>query len=107
MKLVLYLISMQLRDVVSWNAMISGCAQNGSGKEALELFKQMEKEIQPNSVTFTITLSACADLVALSFGREMHAQIDKSGIEWTIELRNSLLNMYAKCGSIDESSFCV
>jgi len=38
----------------------SGYAQNGSGKEALDLFKQMEKEIQPNSATFCALLNACS-----------------------------------------------
>ena len=35
--------SMEERDVISWNAMIGGYAQNGNGKEAFELFKQMEQ----------------------------------------------------------------
>lgn len=40
--------SMEMRDVISWNAMIGGYAQNGNGNEALELFKQMEQDgIQP------------------------------------------------------------
>jgi len=43
----------------------------------------------------------------VSFGREIHVQIDNSGIEWTIELRTSLLNMYAKCESIDDVLFCI
>jgi len=94
MMLVSIFDSMKSKDIVSWNAMISGYVQNGSGNDALELFKKMQQEgVQPDHFTFAIALSACADLVALSIGREIHAQIDKSGIEWTIEMRNSLLNM--------------
>src|SRR6202041_1543521 len=52
--------NMESRNVVSWNAMIAGYAQTGNGKDALELFKQMEKEIQPNSVTLCALLNACS-----------------------------------------------
>ena len=96
--------NMESRDIITWNAMISGYRQNGDGKESIELFKQMQQEgIQPNHFTFTIALSSCADLADLSLGREIHSQIDESGIEWTIEMRNSLLNMYSKCGSMNEA----
>ena len=81
--------NMESRNIITWNAMISGYGQNGNGKESIELFKQMQQEgIQPDHFTFTIALSACADLAALSLGREIHSQIDESGIEWTIEMRN-------------------
>ena len=96
--------NMESRDIITWNAMISGYRQNGDVKESIELFKKMQQEgIQPNHFTFTIALSSCADLADLSLGREIHSQIDKSGIEWTIEMRNSLLNMYLKCGSMNEA----
>ena len=73
-------------------------------KEALELFKQMQQSgVQPDHFTYTVALSACSDLVALSLGKEIHSQINQSGIEWKIEMKNSLLNMYAKCGSIDDA----
>ena len=96
--------SIHSRDVISWNAMITGYGKNGNGKEALELFKQMQQSgVQPNRVTYAIVLSACADLVALSLGKEVHSQINQSGIEWTTEMKNSLLNMYAKCGSMNDA----
>ena len=96
--------TMQSKDIISWNAMIAGYRQNGKGIEALKLFEQMQQEgIQPNHLTYTIALSICADLAALSLGREIHTQIDNSGIQWNIEMKNSLLNMYSKCGSMNEA----
>src|SRR5438309_1930077 len=96
--------SMQSKDVISWNAMIGGYAQNGDGRKALELFKQMQEQgIKPNNITFTTILSTCAELASLSIGKEIQTQIDRSGIEWNIEMKNSLLNMYAKCGSMDDA----
>ncbi|KAH9293984.1 hypothetical protein KI387_040811, partial [Taxus chinensis] len=33
---------MPQRDVVSWTAIIAGCAQNGHAEKALEIYKQMQ-----------------------------------------------------------------
>ncbi|KAJ7542135.1 hypothetical protein O6H91_10G091300 [Diphasiastrum complanatum] len=50
--------------------MIVGYAQNGLGKEALALFEQMKHEgMQPNKVTFTCVLSACAHSRLVDEGR--------------------------------------
>ncbi|KAL2502818.1 Pentatricopeptide repeat-containing protein [Forsythia ovata] len=51
---------LQKRNVVSWNAIICGYAQNGKGKEALEMYTKMKLSgVQPNSVTLLGLLLAC------------------------------------------------
>ncbi|MCL7049862.1 hypothetical protein MKW94_018098 [Papaver nudicaule] len=51
---------LQQKNVVSWNAVICGYAQNGRGKEALELFEKMKTSgFRPNSVTLLCVLLAC------------------------------------------------
>ncbi|XP_042512317.1 pentatricopeptide repeat-containing protein At5g42450, mitochondrial [Macadamia integrifolia] len=48
------------RNVVSWNAVICGFAQNGRGKEALESYQRMKMSgVRPNSVTLLCVLWAC------------------------------------------------
>lgn len=48
------------RNIVSYNSMISGFAQNGLGEEALNLFRKMKDEgLVPNQITFLSVLSAC------------------------------------------------
>ncbi|CAA2984885.1 pentatricopeptide repeat-containing At5g42450, mitochondrial [Olea europaea subsp. europaea] len=48
------------RNVVSWNAIICGYAQNGKGNEALEMYKKMKLSgVQPNDVTLLGLLLAC------------------------------------------------
>jgi len=48
------------RNVVSWSAMIIGYAMHGCGKEALQLFEQMQHSgTLPNHITFLGVLSAC------------------------------------------------
>eukprot|EP00249_Psilotum_nudum_P034893 c54549_g1_i1 orf=1-204(-) len=51
---------MPWRDVFSWNTMAAVYTQNGCGKEAVQLFQQMQLEgVIPNEVTFVSILSAC------------------------------------------------
>lgn len=48
-------------DVISWNPLIAGYALNGRGKDAVDLFKDMEtKGATPDQVTFVGVLSACS-----------------------------------------------
>ncbi|CAI9289880.1 unnamed protein product [Lactuca saligna] len=48
------------KDLVSWNSMISGYAQHGYGKKALEIFEEMRKEnIKMDDITFIGVISAC------------------------------------------------
>jgi pentatricopeptide repeat protein len=92
------------RDVVIWTAMILGHVKCGQGQKALELFREMQQEgVQPNSVTFVVVLNACASMVALQEGRHAHEQIIQSGLELDVFVGNSSVDMYAKCGSIEDA----
>ncbi|KAJ7517631.1 hypothetical protein O6H91_21G032400 [Diphasiastrum complanatum] len=92
------------RDVVSWNAMIAGYAQQGLGKEALALYEQMKQEaVQPDNVTYVVLLNACANFAALEQGKELHSDIIRSGFEPDVIVGNTLVDMYAKCGCIEDA----
>eukprot|EP01018_Ginkgo_biloba_P026783 Gb_12573 [translate_table: standard] len=93
---------MSNRNVVSWNAMIAGYAQNGHANEALTLFYQMQlQEEIPDSVTIVSVLHACTRSGDLQQGRSVHNYIIQRGFESDIYVGNSLLAMYAKCGRVD------
>jgi len=95
---------MSTRNVVSWTAMILGLVKCGKGQKALELSQQMEQErVQPNQITFVGLLNACASVSALEEGRRVHKQIIERGCESNIFVGNSLVDMYAKCGSIEDA----
>ncbi|KAL7218514.1 hypothetical protein ACSBR2_011721 [Camellia fascicularis] len=52
--------SIRVPNIVSFNSMITGFAQNGFGKETVELLKKMQDVGQePNEITFLGVLSAC------------------------------------------------
>jgi pentatricopeptide repeat protein len=86
--------------------MILGCVKcgQGQGQKAVELFQQMQQEgVQPNSVTFVGVLNACASVLALEDGRCAHKQIIESGWDSDIFVGSSLVDMYAKCGSMEDA----
>ncbi len=92
------------RDVVSWNVMIFGHVKYGQGQKALELFRQMQEEgVQPAPLTLVGVLNACASVVALEEGRRAHDWVIKSGWDSNVFVGNSLIDMYAKCGSLEDA----
>ncbi len=58
--------------------------------------------MRPNSFTFVGMLIACANTVALEVGMCVHQQIVQSGLEFDVFMGNSLVDMYAKCGSMED-----
>ncbi|KAL8108991.1 pentatricopeptide repeat-containing protein At2g13600 [Apium graveolens] len=97
------------KNVVSWNALIAGYTQNGDNVEALELFFQLKREsVYPTHYTFGNLLNACANLADLKVGRQAHTHVLKhgfrfqSGSECNIFVGNSLIDMYMKCGSVED-----
>ncbi|CAM6092735.1 unnamed protein product [Calypogeia fissa] len=91
-------------NVVAWNAMIQGFVKCGQGQKALELFDEMtSKRVEPNSVTFVGLVNACASLQELEHGRSLHKHIIERGLETDLIVGSSLVDMYAKCGSIKDA----
>ncbi|XP_060171744.1 pentatricopeptide repeat-containing protein At4g30700 [Lycium barbarum] len=92
------------KTLASWNAMISGYAQNGLTEMAISLFREMQKlDIHPNPITVTSILSACAQLGTLSMGKWVHDLIKNEKFESNIYVLTALVDMYAKCGNIEEA----
>lgn len=95
---------MPKRNTLTWGAMISGYAQQGYGFPALELFEAMQEEgIKPNKVTFLCILKACGNIGAILHGRWIHAQIINQSLEADSVVGNAIMDMYARCGSLEES----
>lgn len=90
------------RDLISWNAMIVGNAENGHPNEALRLFRQMQLEgLMPDSNTIASVLPACVSLGTIQQGKEIHEYIIKSGLESDAFVMSALIDMYCECGSVD------
>ncbi|KAI5065693.1 hypothetical protein GOP47_0020388 [Adiantum capillus-veneris] len=92
-------------DVVSFGGLIAGYAQHGHGEEAMLCFNRMHSErISPNGLIFVSILKACGYMEAFHEGFQIHSQIVKEGVhEKDVIVNRSLLDMYGKCGFLEEA----
>lgn len=93
------------RDLIAWNSMIGGYAQNSYSKEAIELFYQLQSEnFLPNETTFTSVLKALAEAADSVLGRSFHAKIIKGGHHLSdVFVGTALIDMYSKCLEIEDA----
>ncbi|KAL4187080.1 hypothetical protein AMTRI_Chr09g37330 [Amborella trichopoda] len=95
---------MTQKNSVSYNAMITGYTHNREFLNALKLFSEMQiSGFKPTETTVTSVLSACAHLGALNQGKWVHEYIKTRNLTVNVFVGTSLIDMYAKCGSIDEA----
>ena len=92
------------KSVFNWNVMIGGYVQHNRGKDAMQLFHQMRQgNVQADKITYLNILKACASPLSLKWGREVHVLIRRDGLDSDIRVGTALIQMYAKCGSIEEA----
>ncbi|KAF6175797.1 hypothetical protein GIB67_038948 [Kingdonia uniflora] len=100
---------MPVKNVVSWNAMIAGYVHNHVFDQALNVFHQMLMSnsdggsCRPDEATLTTALSACAHLGSLEQGKWIESYIKKYNIGLSVSLGNTLIDMFAKCGDIENA----
>ncbi|KAK8916039.1 putative pentatricopeptide repeat-containing protein [Platanthera zijinensis] len=93
------------KNAVSWTSTINAFLCSGRPDSALSYFSQMlESGIAADSFSLVGALSACAHLSSLNLGRNVHSYITKTGIEVVDFAGTALVDMYCKCGSIDDAS---
>lgn len=98
--------SMPLRNLVSWNAMISCCVQNGYVNESLELFRELILSIGHfDSATIGSLFQGCAQIADLEGGKILHGCILRRGLEKNPILSTAIVDLYTKCGAIKEAAF--
>lgn len=92
------------KDDSSWSSIIGTCKQNGMELEALELCKEMLADgIDFTSYSLPLCISACSQLSAICEGKQLHVFAIKSGYNRDVYVGSSTIDMYAKCGNIEES----
>ncbi|CAJ1974737.1 unnamed protein product [Sphenostylis stenocarpa] len=96
------------KDVVSWNAMISGLAENGLVEDAFLLFRSMVKgPTQPNYATIANILPVCSlfdKSVAYRCGRQIHSYVQHwPELSANVSVCNALISFYLKVGQMREA----
>ncbi|KAL1824479.1 hypothetical protein ACET3Z_011257 [Daucus carota] len=95
---------MPVKNLVSWTIIISGYAEKGCVKEAIELYDRMEEALlRPDDGTIISVLAACAESGLLGLGERVHETIERSRYKCSVHVCNALVDMYAKCGSLNRA----
>nr|XP_029143884.1 pentatricopeptide repeat-containing protein At5g50390, chloroplastic-like isoform X1 [Arachis hypogaea]XP_029143885.1 pentatricopeptide repeat-containing protein At5g50390, chloroplastic-like isoform X1 [Arachis hypogaea] len=95
------------RDEVSWTMMIGGLVDSGNNNEAFRLFLCMWEEFNDGSPhTFVTMIKAAAGLGLIQVGRQIHSCALKMEVGDDTFVSCALIDMYNKCGSIDDA-YCV
>ncbi|XP_024520045.1 pentatricopeptide repeat-containing protein At3g09040, mitochondrial isoform X1 [Selaginella moellendorffii] len=93
-----------LQDVVSWTSMIMTYVQHDRCVEALELFHRMRPSgVLPNRITYATAISACAHVESMADGKLIHSQVLEDGFESDVVVSCAIVNMYGKCGSLEDA----
>ncbi|KAK6155841.1 hypothetical protein DH2020_010089 [Rehmannia glutinosa] len=93
---------MPIRDVVSWNSIISAHSKDFL---ALEYFNRMvDSDLSPDSITFVSLLSACAHLGTIRDGERIFSMLmERYQISPSMEHYACMVNLYGRAGLIDEA----
>ncbi|KAJ4974916.1 hypothetical protein NE237_008090 [Protea cynaroides] len=95
---------MKQRDLFTWTVIITACAQTDQGEKAIKFFRQMQREgVFPNEFTLASCLRGCSSIAVLENGRQLHSQIIKAGHSDDMFVLSALVDMYGKCGCIEDA----
>ncbi|XP_026418049.1 pentatricopeptide repeat-containing protein At3g03580 [Papaver somniferum] len=95
---------MKIRDAVTWNTLISGSVHSGNCELGLKVISQMRTEgLIPDCATMLSILPACSFLAIKKQGKEIHGSILKFGLDSEVHIGNALIEMYSKCGSLQNA----
>lgn len=97
---------MLVRNLITWNSMICGFAQNGRGREAISIFDEMIEEngINPDYISFIGVLFACSHTGLVDQGRKyFKLMTEEYRIKAGIEHYNCMVDLLGRAGSLEEA----
>ncbi|KAF9621365.1 hypothetical protein IFM89_020024 [Coptis chinensis] len=97
--------NMSKRNLVSWNSIIVGCAQNGHGTLSLELFDQMiNAEVPPDEITYVGLLTACSHSRMLDKGKYFFEKLNRDpSVEVKLEHYACMVDILGRSGRLEEA----
>ncbi|KAK7252855.1 hypothetical protein RIF29_37098 [Crotalaria pallida] len=89
---------MENPDLVSWNSMIAGYYE-----KAMNLFVQLQELCfpEPDEYTYAGIISATGAFPSSCYGKPLHAQVIKAGLERSVFVGSTLVSMYFKNSEIE------
>uniref|UniRef100_A0A1D1ZJZ1 Pentatricopeptide repeat-containing protein At5g46460, mitochondrial n=1 Tax=Anthurium amnicola TaxID=1678845 RepID=A0A1D1ZJZ1_9ARAE len=97
--------SLSTRNLVSWNSVIVGCAQNGWGQCALKLYEDMSANlVRPDEITYVGLLTACSHSGMLEKGKHFfHLLNQEPYIKVNLEHYVCMVDILGRSGNFDEA----
>lgn len=100
--------SMNERDIISWNVMISGYGMHGNAKSAMEIFLEMESSnVKPNELTFLALLSACAHGGLVEEGECLFNRMQDYSIKPNLKHYACMVDLLGRSGNLQEAEMLV
>jgi len=88
-------------DVVAWSCGIEASIAAYGIDHTMSLFEEMKKcGIEPDAITFSTLLSACAEKGLLDIGKKLHEMLKLNNIQ-SLELGNAIIKLYTKCEQLE------
>jgi pentatricopeptide repeat protein len=95
---------MEERDPVSWSVMIGGFVKNDDYERCFQTFRELIRAgSKPDNFSLPFVIKACRDTMGLIMGRVIHSTVLKNGLHVDNFVCSTLVDMYAKCGMIDNA----
>ncbi|KAM0966517.1 hypothetical protein ACFX2J_022060 [Malus domestica] len=92
------------KNLVSWSTIIGGYARNGEPRRALEMYKHFkELGVGPDETFVLGIISACSQLGVLGTAESIVGDFLGQSTLSNLQVVTSLIDMYAKCGSIERA----
>ncbi|CAA6673088.1 unnamed protein product [Spirodela intermedia] len=118
-------VAPEKKNLICWNAMVSGYCRNGSFPDAMELFERMPQRNRaswnglisglildasggggPSALTLSSVLRCCAGSSALEKGRAVHCLVAKLGLQDDLFMGTALTDMvFSLMGEKNEASW--
>ncbi|XP_010485089.1 PREDICTED: pentatricopeptide repeat-containing protein At5g52850, chloroplastic-like [Camelina sativa] len=95
---------MDRRDDITYTSLVTRFNELGKYEMALSVISHMFADgIRMDPVSLTGFISASANLGALLNGKHLHCYSEKSGFSSSVSVSNSLVDMYGKCGLLEDA----
>ncbi|PON47279.1 DYW domain containing protein [Parasponia andersonii] len=97
--------SIRDKNLISWNAITAGYAQNGHGKKVIEIFEDMMKMgCKPDHISFLSVLSGCSHSGLINEGKHYFSSMTKDfGISPTSEHFACMVDLLGRAGLVEEA----
>ncbi|XP_074277593.1 putative pentatricopeptide repeat-containing protein At3g23330 [Silene latifolia] len=96
--------TMPYKDLVSWNTVIAGNAQNGMFGEALGMLREMGNAgLKPDAFSLSGVLPMFAELVDVGKGKEIHGYAIRTRLDGHLFVGSGLIDMYGKCNRVGDA----